>query len=175
MSPEEFSKLVINLPQAETLDLYRLEYVVRALYSEPKRTIAARARINLGMTVEYFDDRDGAFHRGRITRTQDTGVTIDDTDRKLRLTGVPYAALNLSGASFFAGSDVPVEQPRPAPVPEKRAQFKVGDRVSFMDRDFRLLVGTVVRVNAKSISVDADNVPGHWRVSPRLLTHIIDT
>jgi hypothetical protein len=45
VSPEEFSKLVINLPQAETLDLYRLEYVVRALYSEPKRTIAARARI----------------------------------------------------------------------------------------------------------------------------------
>ena len=89
VSPEEFSKLVVNLPQAKTLDLYRLEYVVRALYSEPKRTMAARARINLGMTVEYFDSRDGDFHRGRITRTQDTGVTIDDPDRKLRLTRVP--------------------------------------------------------------------------------------
>jgi ribosomal protein L35AE/L33A len=174
VSPEEFSKLVVNLPQAETLDLYRLEYIVRALYSEPKRTMAARARINLGMTIEYFDSRDGCFHRGRITRTQDTGVTIDDPDRKLRLTGLPYAALNFSGASFYKGSDAPIEQPRTAPPPEKRAQFKIGDRVSFMDRDFRLLVGTVVRVNAKSISVDADNVPGHWRVSPSLLTHMIE-
>ncbi len=175
MSPEEFSKLVVNLPQAETLDLYRLEYVVRALYSEPKRTMAARARINLGMTVEYFDSRDGGFHRGRITRAQDTGVTIDDTDRKLRMTGIPYAALNLSGASFYVGPDAPIEQPRPPPTPpEKRAMFKIGDRVSFMDRDFRLLVGTVVRVNSKSISVDANNVPGHWRVSPSLLTHMIE-
>jgi hypothetical protein len=49
VSPKEFSKLVVNLPQAETLDLYRLEYVVRALYSEPKRTMAARARIGLGI------------------------------------------------------------------------------------------------------------------------------
>jgi hypothetical protein len=126
------------------------------------------------MTVEYFDSRVGTFHRGRITRTQDTGVTIDDADRKLRLTGFPYAALNLGGASFFAGPDAYVEQARLTPETEKRAQFKIGDRVSFTDRDFRLLVGTVVRVNTKSISVDADNVPGHWRVSPALLTHIIE-
>jgi hypothetical protein len=172
VSPEEFSKLVVNLPQAATLDLYRLEYLVRAPYSEPKRTMAARARINLGMTVEYFDNRDGCFHRGRITRTQDTGVTIDDADRKLRLTGVPDAALNISGASFYASQDRPIEQP--STPPEKRALFKMGDRVSFMDRDFRLLVGTVVRINSKSISVDADNVPGHWRVSPSLLTHMIE-
>jgi hypothetical protein len=66
------------------------------------------------------------------------------------------------------------EQARPAPVPAKRAQFKIGDRVSFVDRDFRLLVGTVVRVNTKSISVDADTVHGHWRVSPTLLTHVIE-
>jgi hypothetical protein len=174
VSPEEFSKLVVNLPQAETLDLYRLEYIIRALYCEPKRVMAARARINLGMTIEYFDSRDAGFHRGRISRTQDTGVTIDDMDRKFRLTGVPYAALNLSGAPFYAGSDAPIEQPCTPSPPEKRAMFKIGDRVSFMDRDFRLLVGTVVRVNSKSISVGADNVLGHWRVSPSLLTHIIE-
>jgi hypothetical protein len=174
MSPEEFSNLVVNLPQAETLDLYRLEYIVRALYSEPKRTIAARMKINLGMAVEYFDERDGTFRRGRIARTQDSGVTIDDADRKLRLTSVPYAALNLSGASFYKVPDALVEPARPVPAPVQPPKWKIGDRVSFMDRDFRLLSGTVVRVNAKSVSVDADNYPGHWRVSATLLTHLIE-
>lgn len=198
VSPEEFSNLVVNLPQAESLDLYRLEYIIRALYSEPKRTIAARVKINLGMEVEYFDSRVGAFHRGRIARTQDSGVTIDDADRKLRLSGVPYAALNLSGASIYAEPgflaepravagpgnlaepgtmgerDAPAEMDRPPPVAKREPQFKIGDRVWFMDRDYRRLMGTVVRVNAKSVSVDADNHPGHWRVSPGLLTQVIE-
>ncbi len=174
MSPEEFSNLVVNLPQAETLDLYRLEYIIRALYSEPKRTLAARIKINLGMAVEYFDARDGTYRRGRIARTQDSGVTIDDADRKLRLTSVPYAALNLSGTSYYRAPDALAEPVRPSPAAVQPPLWKIGDRVSFMDREFKLLSGTVVRVNAKSVSVDVDNYPGHWRVSPSLLTHLIE-
>ena len=42
MTAEELAALVRNLPQAESLDLYRLEYVIRALYAEPKRALAIR-------------------------------------------------------------------------------------------------------------------------------------
>ena len=59
-------QLVRNLPQAETLELYRLEYVVRALYLEPKRVLAIRVHLHLGMTVRFFGRNSGAFHFGRI-------------------------------------------------------------------------------------------------------------
>jgi len=53
------------------------------------------------------------------------------------------------------------------------AQYMPGDRVEWRDNFGQPLQGFVIRVNAKTISVVADNDPrGHWKVSASLLTKI---
>lgn len=78
MTAEELAVLVRNLPQAEPLDLYRLEYAIRALYAEPKRALAIRMQLHLGMVVQFFGRNTGVFHSGRIVAMNDHGVTIDE-------------------------------------------------------------------------------------------------
>ena len=95
MTLEELAVLVRNLPQAETLELVRLEYVVRALYLGPKRALAIRVQLHLGMTVRFFDRHSGAFHSGRIVAMNDRGVSIDEPTLNLRHSNLPYAAIDL--------------------------------------------------------------------------------
>lgn len=51
-------------------------------------------------------------------------------------------------------------------------KFSTGDRVSF-DIDGRILAGTVVRLNQKTVSVDTDD-GGKWKVAPGLLNTLIE-
>jgi hypothetical protein len=58
------------------------------------------------------------------------------------------------------------------------AKFNYGDRVYFdsTKRGAGRIVGTVLRVNTKTISVQADGEPkgSYWRVSPGMLNHLED-
>ena len=62
--------------------------------------------------------------------------------------------------------------PKAAPRPT-RDDFRVGDRVSFEDRHLQTRIGTIVRINQKTASINCENEPG-WRVPFGLLRHLID-
>ena len=173
MTAEELAVLVRNLPQAESLDLYRLEYVLRSLYCEPRRVLAIRIHLRLGMMVRFFGRNTGVFHSGRIVAMNDHGMTIDDPALNLRHTNVPYAAIDLKTPQ----SEVEViasPTPRPTAKAATRPDFKVGDRVTFNDRNNIPVTGTVSRINKKTVTVAPDNNDGSWRVSAALLNHLVD-
>jgi len=48
------------------------------------------------------------------------------------------------------------------------SQFSVGDRVRFLGREGQVVVGTIVRLNKKTISISAENGQ-RWNVSPNLV------
>ena len=178
MTLEELAFPVRNLPEADTLELVRLEYVVRALHSAPQRALAIRVRLHLGMVVQFFDVNDGTFHSGRIVVLRDRGVTIDDLAFNLRHTNVPYAAIDLrtlpaQSAVAVAVAVASAPQRGAAEVPA-RAEFKVGDRVTFNDRDNVPVTATVSRVNRKTVSVTPDNMLGGWRVAAALTNRRVD-
>jgi len=174
MTAEELAVLVRNLPQAQALDLYRLEYAIRSLYSEPRRVLAIRIHLRLGMMVRFFGRNTGAFHSGRIVAMNDHGVTIDDPAFNLRHTNVPYAAIDLKTPAQTEAEVIASPPPRPAAKDATRPDFKVGDRVTFHDRDNIPVTGTVSRINKKTVTVAPDNNDGHWRVSAALLNHLVD-
>ncbi|MGT2491274.1 hypothetical protein ACU4GD_14035 [Cupriavidus basilensis] len=63
----------------------------------------------------------------------------------------------------------------PPPLPRsQRVDFLVGDTVSFTDQHLRERIGTIVRVNQKTASVECDPNEGHWRVSFALLRKVVD-
>lgn len=174
MTAEELAVLVRNLPQAESLHLYRLEYAIRSLYCEPRRVLAIRIHLRLGMRVRFFGRNTGAFHSGRIVAMNDHGVTIDDPAFNLRHTNVPYAAIDLKTPAQPEVEVIASPPPRPAAKAPTRPHFKVGDRVTFHDRNNVPVTGTVRRINQKTVTVAPDNNDGHWRVSAALLNHLVD-
>lgn len=174
MTAEELALLVRNLPQAESLDLYRLEYVIRSLYGESRRVLAIRLHLRLGMTVRFFGRNTGAFHSGRIVAMNDQGMTIDELAFNLRHTNVPYAAIDLKTPAQTNVEFIASPPPRSAAKAPTRPDFKVGDRVTFYDRDNIPVTGTISRINKKTVTVAPDNNDGHWRVSAALLNYLVD-
>jgi len=53
---------------------------------------------------------------------------------------------------------------------KEMARFNLGDTVSFAVETGRIVVGKVIRSNAKTITVISSSGE-HWRVSPGLLAH----
>ena len=170
----ELANLIANLPQASSLDLYRIEVAIRKLRSEPQRILEVRRHLHLGMTVHFMNDRDAAMHTGKIVAMRDRDLTIDDANQNTRWTAVPYAALDLLATDDGNAVEIldDAAPPRRAARMPTRADFKIGDNVTFLDRDHRAHFGRVVRLNQKTASLDCDN--GTWRVSYALLQHVVD-
>jgi hypothetical protein len=170
----DLAKLIANLPLATSLDLYRIEVAIRKLRSEPQRIVEVRRHLHLGMTVHFMNDHDATMHSGKIVAMRDRDLTIDDAHQNTRWTAVPYAAIDL-GATRDGNTVEILDQaapPRRAARPPTRADFKMGDSVTFLDRDHRPHFGRVVRLNRKTASLECDN--GTWRVSYALLQHVVD-
>jgi len=64
--------------------------------------------------------------------------------------------------------------PGPTAPPEvaDRADFRVGNRVTFTDKNLQLRVGLIVRVNQHTATLDCDGQK--WRVAFKLLQHLVD-
>ena len=67
-----------------------------------------------------------------------------------------------------------VELNRPSPPPEVagRADFRVGNRVTFIDKNLQCRVGLIVRINQHIATLDCDGTK--WRVAFELLRHLVD-
>jgi hypothetical protein len=170
----ELVTLISALPQASSLDLYRIEFAIERLRNDPQRILAIRQRLHLGMVVRFFGWQDGAMHTGRIVVMRDRDVTIDDTTKRSRWSGVPYAALYPDDGSEDSDVEVLDETPPPLRTPKRftREDFAVGSTVSFVDRYEQTRIGRITRMNVKTATVECDN--GAWRVSFGLLQHVVD-
>ncbi len=188
MTANEFKLLVVNLPQASTLDLYQLAYICRALYNEPHRVLAIRKELHVGKAVQYFDSSKGTIQSGRIIALRDRDFALEDRERNLRFNSLPYAAIDLA-ASQAQAQEHPQSQERASfashQMPDSRTQipreklptkgdFSLGGRVSFINRDGLMLVGTIHRMNPQTASVIVESTEGRWRISYSLLRHIVD-
>jgi anaerobic selenocysteine-containing dehydrogenase len=63
--------------------------------------------------------------------------------------------------------------PEPVSATTKAREFNRGDRVSFDDRNGRVQIGAVVRVNQRTATIDTGD-GGNWRVPFHLLRHVLD-
>ena len=154
---------------ATSADLYRLHLTVVRLLDDPKRIIEIRRHLNLGLVVSYIaDDIHATQRQGQIVELKTTQAVLVDSATHHRLT-LPYAALVIDGLPRR-----PDETPPPAPPAARRDDFRPGDTVSFTDQHLQEHVGTIVRINQKTASIQCDPNQGHWRVSFGLLRKIVD-
>jgi hypothetical protein len=166
-------KLIEDLPMASSAELYQLSWVIEQLLADPRRIVQARAELHTGQQVQYLHWDDGKIRAARVVAMKDRRVTVFDEASRTHFV-LPYAAITTLPTS---GADIGAEAPGPAkptPPPEiaSRADFRVGNRVSFTDQHLQHRVGLIVRINQRTATLDCDGQT--WRVGFGLLRPLVD-
>ena len=162
-------RLLEGLQQASSLDLYQLRGMISRMLGDPQRILAVRTLLHTGQAVEFADTRDGRLRKGTVAELRGRDLVIIEDGPRIKWT-LPYVAVV-----------PPAERPapRPAQVPEPtrripgRGDFVRGDSVAFEDRHLRTVVGVIVRINAKTATIDTDDGQS-WRVAFSHLRRIVD-
>ena len=162
------SRLLELLGRASSLELFELKAVIERMLADPKRIVQVRKDLHLGQTVRFLDWRDGRMRSGKVVAMKDTQLTIQE-DSTRSAWGVPYAAVEPPTAN--AGKPVAPEPPPPARA--TRNDFRCGEKVSFEDKHFNTVVGTIVRINQRTATIDPGDGTS-WRVGFALLRHVVD-
>ena len=171
MNPQGIDpRLIDALNRASSLELFQLSTLIERMLADPRRIIAVRRNMHLGQTVRFLDWRDGQMRNARVVAMGDAKVTLHEegTRREWKL---PYAAVEPPRAA--PGAATPVPAATPAQIKPGRGDFRCGEKVSFEDKYLQTQVGTVVRINQRTATVDTGD--GHsWRVGFALLRHVLD-
>ena len=163
-------RLLDVLHQASSLELFQLSTLIERLLADPRRIIAVRKDMHLGQTVRFLDWRDGSLREGQVVALRDTQVTLQDL-RERREWKLPYAAIEPPAPN--AAARQAQAAPDPAAPRLTRNDFRCGEKVAFEDKYLNTVVGTIVRINERTASID----PGDgtkWRVGFGFLRHVLD-
>jgi len=176
-------KLIEDLPMATSAELYQLSWVIEQLLADPRRIVQVRAQLHTGQQVRYLHWTNGRLYPARVVGMQGDHVTLQDAVRAKPFK-VHYAAIlnELGDVASTASSEAPTDvdrssdnsSNRPAPPPElaRRGDFRVGHRVTFIDKQLQPRVGLIVRINPHTATLDCDGQK--WRVAFELLRPLID-
>ena len=160
----ELQDLMNSLQKATDLDLLRLHTAIGHLLRSPARILAIRQRLHQGQEVDFWSVRDNRMHRGRIIGFKPDQVLVR-RDASRESWWVMYAALSLDP------SQAP-HTPAPSRGPS-RADFALGDTVSFEAQDLITRFGTIIRLNQKTATLSADDGL-QWRVSYAALRRVVN-
>jgi hypothetical protein len=161
-------RLLQALQQASSQELYALSGVIDRLLADPRRIIAVRRHLHLGQSVRYVDWREGGLRDGQVLALHETQALVRDL-RDGRQWKLPYAAIEPPpNAAPAPQAPAPPEPPRPT-----RNDFRCGEKVAFEDKYLQTVIGTIVRINERTATIDpGDGVK--WRVGFALLRHVVD-
>lgn len=166
------------LSQASNRQLLMLQGAIERMLADPRRIIEVRRHLHLGQTVQFLDWQRGVMLQGQVIAMHERQIEIREFTAR-RQWKLPYTAVELDEAD----QDVQPGQPRqpqadaaPPPAAARRAgrnDWRCGDKVAFEDKYLHTVVGTVVRINQKTATVD----PGDgttWRVGFSLLRPVVE-
>ena len=160
--------LLDRLSQASNRQLHMLHGAIGRLLADPRRFLPIRRDLYLGQSVEFLDWERGQTLKGQVIAMHDRLVELAEHGGRHRWK-LPYTAIVSTDQP-----DAQSAEPKAAPPPRAtREQFRRGDRVAFEDRYLQTVVGTIVRINQRTATVD----PGDgttWRVGFALLRPVVD-
>ncbi|MBN8751578.1 MAG: hypothetical protein J0I65_29365 [Variovorax sp.] len=162
------SRLLEVLGRASSLELLQLKGVIERMLADPKRSVPIRLNLHLGQAVRFMDWRDGRMCAGTVLAMKETQATIQEEGTRIAWS-VPYTAIEPPAHTARAAA---TPEPPAAPQPG-RNDFRCGEKVAFEDKYLNTVVGTIVRINQRTASIDPGDGTA-WRVGFPLLRHVVD-
>lgn len=169
-------KLIEELPMATSAELYQLSWVIEQLLGDPRRIVQVRTQLHTGQQIRYLSWNDGKLRPARVVGMHGDHVAIHDAAHG-KAFKVHYAAIlteptDAPTESRPTTADVELTRPVPPPEVAGRDDFRVGNRVTFTDKNLQHRVGLIVRINQHTATLDCDGQK--WRVAFELLRHLVD-
>jgi hypothetical protein len=109
---------------------------------------------------------------GRVVELRDRQLTIHE-DGSRRAWTLPYTAVQPPATPAAAAASTAAPEPQPTAPRPGRNDFRCGEKVAFEDKYLNTVVGTIVRINQRTASVDLGDGTT-WRVGFALLRHVVD-
>ena len=159
-----YSEIIKGLKNASAFDLYRLRVAIDQELESPPRTKETRQRLRPEQEISYFDQDKNKLITAKVIKLKRTRVLVEHLHDKERW-NIPFYMVNLDNLNV----DI-------APTPKtglEKNQLSVGDRVSFPDKQNRIIYGKIIRLNRKTVTVKTEN-NREWRVGYSWLRLIID-
>ena len=159
----EYDRLVSFLKTASAYEIYRLSVAIQNELANPARLSDLSRKIKVGDVVEYFDARTNTAVQAVILKKSSKNVVVQQVadGRQCQL---PLYMLKIDSREFvFDKKEGGLN----------KNSVKVGELVGFHNKHGENVIGTITRLNQKSVSLVTANKQ-QWRVSYRLLYPIID-
>jgi len=160
----EFAALLQAMNQASGFELYRLRAAIDRVLADPKWIIAIRSQLRIGQEIEYFDARANKLRPAQVREFRTKEVLVREID-----TGehwlIAYTTINLDGV------DVSIRDNPQQGL--SRHEVAIGDTVGFLDHEHRQRSGQIVRLNDKTVTLNADGQK--WRVGYGLLHRVLNS
>ena len=165
-------RLLDLLGQASNKQLLMLHAVIDRMLADPRRIIEIRRHLHLGQTVQFLDWQHGVMLKGQVIALHERQVELREISAK-RQWKLPYTAVELSDEPGKQNEEPPAPAAPAGPPRPTRNDFRRGDKVAFEDKYLQTVVGTIVRINQRTATID----PGDgttWRVGFALLRPVVD-
>lgn len=163
-------KLIEALSNASSLELFELSAIIDRLLADPRRIVVVRNNLHIGQTVRFMDWRTGEMRSGKILTIKDAHITVHENQTGMHWK-LSYAAIEPPAAQEGLEAQAAPASAPPAPKPQREA-FRPGEKVSFTDRYLQPQVGTTVRINRHTATVEGSSAG--WRVPFGMLRHVMD-
>lgn len=156
----DWTSLETFLKSATTFDLLQVRSLVSELLEDPERIASVRRRIHPGLAITYWQPSTRSLVEATIIEIRRSMALVKEHESG-ELWNIPLTWINVEGRPA-----APVHGTTPA------RQWKVGDSVSFPDRQNCEIVGEIVKLNPKRAEIRTSQ--GIWMVHYQYLTHIVD-
>ena len=165
-------RLLDLLGQASNRQLLMLHAVIDRMLADPRRIIEIRRHLHLGQTVQFLDWQHGVMLKGQVIALHERQVELREISAK-RQWKLPYTAVEPPDEPGKQNEEPPAPAAPAGPPRPARNDLRRGDKVAFEDKYLQTVVGTIVRINQRTATID----PGDgttWRVGFALLRPVVD-
>jgi hypothetical protein len=161
---DDYNDLLRRCDALSSFQLSRLGSAIEQMLADPDRIQQVRKLIQVGDEIDYFDGARNRCVRAIVRKLKRTRVSVTNVEDGEHWS-VFYSSINVGGEDI---SHAPTSGPGLT-----RGETAVGDVVGFADKHGHEQVGTIVKLNQKTVGVDCEDGK-KWRVSYGLLYPILD-
>lgn len=161
----DYTHLLNELNKANAFDLYRLYVAIGRELDNPQRILAIKRKLHIGMEVTYFSDNQNKLVKAKVLEMRQKRVLVLELETNHRIS-FPYYFINIENVDANIYANTKKES-------LTANTLKVGDCVGFTARDGRTIIGIILRLNQKTVTLKS-NTGSEWRVGYSLLYRILD-
>jgi len=158
-----YTNILNELNQASSFDLFRLKSIIDKQLDDPARMFNIKKKLFVGQEITYFEEDENRLIAATIIELKRTRVVVRNTCDN-HIWQLYYYHINIDNVE----TDIDSSKQQTL----DRNSLKVGDNVSFFNKDGSEVFGVVDKLNPKTAGITTTQ--GKWRVTYSALSLVLE-